>query len=84
MVTVADRGAEGLRRSLAAARRFDPGVGIRLSGSGSTVAFELAAGPEPGDATVEGDGFVLWVASGLSGTVDLGDHDALVLRATSP
>ena len=83
MVTIADRGAEGLRRSLAAARRFDPGVGIRLSGAGGRVTFDLAAGPEPGDATVEGEGFVLWVAEGLTGTVDLGDHDALVLRAAS-
>lgn len=82
MVNVADRAVEGLRRSLTAARRFDPSVGIRLSGAGPRHAFDLAAGPEPGDSTIEGEGYVLWVAEGISGTVDLGDHDVLVLRVT--
>lgn len=81
MIEVTERAAEGLRRMTAAARRFDPSAGIRLApGKDGAPSFGLAAAPEQGDATIEGEGFVLFVAAGLEGTVDLGDHDVLVLR----
>lgn len=47
------------------------------------VRFELADTPSPGDEVVEHEGgFTLFVAAGLSGTVDVVDpHDRLVLIA---
>ena len=79
MIRLTERAEEVLRRSVAAARRFDPGVGIRVARRGDEIAFGLASGPAPDDATVEGDGFVLFVEAGLAGTVDALDHDKLVL-----
>ena len=75
-----ERAAEVLRRSVGAARRFEAEAGIRACRGSSTVYFVLATAPEPGDATVEGDGFTLWVEADLTGTVDVGDHDRLVIR----
>jgi hypothetical protein len=71
-----------LRTAEAAARRFDPDARIRLVGDDrGGVRFELTDGQEPGDAVVEHEaGFTLFVATGLSGTVDVADpHDQLVL-----
>jgi hypothetical protein len=73
-----------LRRADHAARRFNPDARIRLvSDSASGVRFELTDGGEPGDAAVEHEaGFTLFVAPGLSGTVDVAEpHDRLVLIA---
>ena len=80
MVEVSERAAEVLRRSVGAARRFEAEAGIRACRGSSTIDFILATAPEPGDATVEGDGWTLWVEMGLDGTVDVGDHDRLVIR----
>ncbi|MFM8943746.1 MAG: hypothetical protein ACKOI0_00535 [Actinomycetota bacterium] len=80
MITVTEAAAAVLRRSVGAARRFEEEAGIRACRGGSTIDFTLATAPEPGDATVESDGFVLWVEAGLDGTVDVGDHDRLVIR----
>lgn len=85
MIEVTERAIEGLRRMTTAARRFDPGAGIRLApgtepGKVGVPTFLLAAGPESGDVAIEGEGYVLWVDASLGGTVDLADHDLLVLR----
>jgi hypothetical protein len=70
-----------LQRSSEAARRFNPDARLRASRSGDGVRFELTDRAEPGDREVEGDGFVLLVQEGLSGTVDVVEpHDQLVLR----
>lgn len=81
MITCTEWASDILRRSVAAAKRFDPGAGIRLTRQGDGVVFALAAGPSDGDAIVEGEGFVLWAEAGLAGTVDVVEpHDQLILR----
>lgn len=81
MIEVTGRARDLLRRSLGAARRFEPSTGIRLARRGDGVDFGLAAGPLDGDTVVDGDGFSLWIEAGLSGTVDVEDpHEQLVLR----
>ena len=70
-----------LQRSSEAARRFNPDARLRASRSDGGVRFELTDRAEPGDREVQGDGFVLLVQEGLSGTVDVIEpHDQLVLR----
>ena len=32
------------------------------------------------ELVAEGDGFTLWVEADITGTVDVGDHDRLVIR----
>jgi hypothetical protein len=81
VITCTEWASDILRKSVAAAKRFDPSAGIRLARQGSGVVFALAAGPVDGDAVVEGDGFVLWAEAGLAGTVDVVEpHDQLILR----
>lgn len=72
---------EILQRTHAAARRFNPDATVRLSRTASGVAFELADERGDGDERLDGDGFELWVESGLEGTVDVVEpHDQLILR----
>jgi hypothetical protein len=81
MIICSARAADLLRTAQLAARRFNPDARVRLVGDGAGgVRFELTDGPEPGDEAVEEAGFTLFVAEGLSGTVDVADpHDRLVL-----
>jgi hypothetical protein len=86
MIRCSARAVELLRRSSEAARRFDPDANVRLvPETAGGVRFELAHAPTPGDEIVEHEaGFTLFVASGLSGTVDVTDpHDRLVLISGS-
>jgi hypothetical protein len=70
-----------LGRAFTAARRLNPDVCLRLRREGSGVAFALADEAGEGDRRVHGDGFELWVESGLEGTVDVVEpHDRLILR----
>ena len=70
-----------LQRSSEAARRFNPDARLRASRQGDGVRLELTDRAEPGDREVQGDGFVLLVAEGLAGTVDVIEpHDQLILR----
>jgi hypothetical protein len=72
---------EILRRSHAAARRFNPAATVRLHRDGDGVAFTLTDEPAEGDERVAGDGFELLVERGLEGTVDVVEpHDRLILR----
>ncbi|MGZ8600718.1 MAG: hypothetical protein ACXWX6_11045 [Actinomycetota bacterium] len=72
---------EILGRTHTAARRFNPDATVRLHRSGSGVEFALTDERDPGDELVVGDGFELWVESGLEGTVDVVEpHDRLILR----
>ncbi len=82
MLAFTDRAREILRRSHEAARRLNPGAAVRVSlGPGGDARFDLVDRPVEGDAVLEGDGFVLYVAPGLAGTVDVEEpHDRLVLR----
>jgi hypothetical protein len=73
--------AEGaLGSALAAARRFDPEAGLRAIPGPTGVSVELAREPEPGDQRCSGPGYTLWVAPGLDGVLDVGDHDRFILR----
>ena len=73
-----------LRTADEAARRFDPDARVRLVPDG-TAACGSSSPTDPGPATtiVEHEaGFTLFVAPGLSGTVDVAEpHDRLVLIA---
>jgi hypothetical protein len=72
---------EILGRAFAAARRFNPNAGLRLQREGAGVGFVLADEAREGDRLILGDGFELWVETGLEGTVDVVEpHDRLVLR----
>lgn len=72
---------EILRRTHAAARRFNPDATVRLHRKGQAVEFALSDERREGDELVTGDGFELWVESGLAGIVDVVEpHDQLILR----
>ena len=81
MIEFTPRAAEILRRSLEAARRFNPGARIRLSRKGHGVEFALAEGPAPGDREIEGEGFHVLAEADIEGVVAVVEpHDQLVVR----
>ncbi len=81
MIEFTDWAVRILQRTHEAARRFNPDANVRLFRGARSVQFALTDRPEPDDVRVEGDGFVLFVERGLSGTVDVVEpHDQLVLR----
>jgi hypothetical protein len=78
-----DWAIEILSKADAAARRFNPGVRLRVVRTDhGDVRFELAEGAEAGDRVVEHpSGFTLLAQEGLEGTVDVVEpHDRLILR----
>jgi hypothetical protein len=81
MIEFTPRAAEILRRSIEAARRFNPEARIRVFRKGGGVEFALAEGPEPGDREVEGDGFDVLAGEDIEGVVAVVEpHDQLVVR----
>lgn len=81
MIEFTPRAAEILRRSVEAARRFNPHAMIRVFRKGPGVEFALAEGPEPGDREIEGDGFAVLVGQEVEGVVAVVEpHDQLVVR----
>jgi hypothetical protein len=81
MIEFTPRAAEILRRSVEAARRFNPDARIRVFRKGQAVEFALAEGPEAGDREIEGDGFAVLVAEEVDGVVAVVEpHDQLVVR----
>lgn len=82
MIRFTDRAREVLVAAEHAARRFDPDARVRLRrDDDGVVAFELTNEVGPGDEVMDADGFELVVQKGLTGTVDAGDHNALMLQA---
>jgi hypothetical protein len=80
-IAFTDWATEILRRTHAAARRYNPDATVRLQRRGDGVAFELTDEATEGDELVTGDGFELLVETGLEGTVDVVEpHDQLILR----
>jgi hypothetical protein len=72
---------EILRRTHAAARRFNPDATVRLQQADRGVEFALTDERHEGDTLVRRDGFDLWVEPVLDGTVDVVEpHDQLILR----
>jgi hypothetical protein len=81
MLTLTDRAVDALRRSTAAALRFDRDARIRLSRDGSMVRATFVHEGEAGDVVmVLDDGSEIFVAADLAGTIDAGDHDQLNVR----
>lgn len=81
MIICSPRAVALLRTAEQAARRFNPDARIRLVPDAAGVRFELTDEREEGDIVVDHDaGFSLFVAAGLSGTIDVAEpHDRLVL-----
>jgi hypothetical protein len=77
MVELTSRAQDALLASQTAARRFDPEVHIRLMAEGATVRAVLASRPEPGDAVLEVGALTVFVAPGVTGTLDAGEHNEL-------
>ena len=77
MVELTPRAHDALLISQSAARRFDPEAHIRLIPDGATVRAALASRPEPGDAVLEVGALTIFVAPGITGTVDAGEHNEL-------
>ena len=71
-----------LRRSDAAARRFNPDARIRIARVGGSVQAVLTDEAQPGDTAAEvGEGVVVYVEAGLQGQVDIEEpHDHVVLK----
>ena len=76
-----------LRRSDAAARRFNPDARVRLARIGGVVQATLTDSPDPGDQVLSvGEGVTVYAEAGLDGLVDIEEpHDRVVLKpAGSP
>jgi len=81
VIEVTDWAADILNRAQEAARRFEPGVSIRLTRTGGGIEATLADGPEPTDQRVEVGKMTLYVEEGLVGLLDVEEpHDRLVLK----
>ena len=82
MVEFTEWAIDILRRSDAAARRLNPDARVRVLRDGSGgVRFELTDELAPTDAVIADLGFILLVAQGLEGTIDVVEpHDQLILR----
>lgn len=80
MIELTERATQALLAADAAARRFNPEARIRIVSEGASVRAELADGPAPGDASLDLGGLEVFVADGVAGVVDAGDHNELTLR----
>lgn len=81
MLEVTDWAREILERSLAAARRFNAEVTIRLVARDGGVQAALTDGPEDGDEILPVGDAVVFVSPGVSGMLDgMEPHQQLVLR----
>jgi hypothetical protein len=81
VVEFTERAVDALRRSAHAAARFDADARIRLTREGSVVRAAFVHQAEAGDVVVAlGDGPQILVAADIRGTIDAGDHDALIVR----
>jgi len=80
MIELTERAREALTAADVAARRFNPDARVRIVRDGAKLRAELADEPSPGDASLDLDGLTLFVAEGVAGVVDAGDHNVLTLR----
>ncbi len=77
MVELTPRARDALLTSQTAARRFDPDAHVRLTRDGHAIRAVLASQPEPDDVIVEVGALRVFVAAGITGTVDAGEHNEL-------
>ena len=70
-----------LRRSDAAAKRFNPDARVRLARAAGVVQATLTDAPAPDDQTIDVDGVTIYAEAGLAGLVDIEEpHDRVVLK----
>lgn len=78
---ISEAAAEVLERAYAAASRFNPGARVRVYRRKGSIVTGFADAPQPGDATIEHQGLVIFVADDVGeGLLDTSlQHDHLVL-----
>jgi len=79
MVTLTERARDALLASLTAARRIDPEANLRVEARDGAIRVVFAPGPDPGDQLVDVDGHTVAVDARITGTIDAGDHNALLV-----
>jgi hypothetical protein len=86
MLELTDWAKDILRRSNAAARRFNPDARVRLARVGGVVQATLTDQPLDDDQRVSFDDVTIYAEAGLEGLVDIEEpHDRVVLKpAGSP
>lgn len=86
MIEVTEWARDILRKSQAAAARFNPDARIRLARVGGMVQSQLTDSPRRDDVEVDLGGTTLYVEAGLEGLIDIEEpHDRVVLKpAGSP
>ena len=81
MIEVTEWAKDILRKSQAAAARFNPDAKIRLARVGAAVQSQLTDRTQPDDVQVDLGGAILYVEAGLDGLIDIEEpHDRVVLR----
>lgn len=82
---ISESAAEVLGRAYDAASRFNPDAKVRIYRRKGEIQTGFADSPFEGDATVEHDGMVLFVASDVGdGVLDTSEeHDVLIVRPPS-
>ena len=79
-VNFTDGARAALVRADAAARRLNADARVRLALAGGTLVSTLTDAPEDDDVTLEVDGAQVFLAAGIDGLIDVGEHDRLLLR----
>ncbi|HEU5004060.1 MAG TPA: hypothetical protein VFW71_14960 [Actinomycetota bacterium] len=78
---ITDDAATVLERAYDAAARFNPSVKLRVSRVGPRVDVGFADHPSPGDEVVLVGDIIVFVESGITGTLDaVKPHDHLTVR----
>lgn len=82
---ISESAAAALERAYEAAARFNPDAKVRIYRRKGEIQTGFADTPSEGDATVEHDGMVLFVAADVGdGVLDTSEeHDHLVVREPS-
>jgi hypothetical protein len=79
MLTLTERAAEALAAADAAARRFNPDARVRVRPGPGGVVTDLVEGPAAGESLRRFGDLELVLDDALAGTLDAGEHNALVL-----
>ncbi|MFN2610239.1 MAG: hypothetical protein ABR507_05110 [Actinomycetota bacterium] len=81
MLEITGSAEEVLRRAYDAAQRFNPDAKIRVYRLGATIETGFTDVPEPDDETISLEEMILYVESGIEGTLDTTErHDRLIVR----
>jgi hypothetical protein len=81
MLRITDEAAGVLERAYDAAVRFNPSVKVRVSRVGSRIEVGFTDHPSPGDEVVMVGDIIVFIESGISGTLEaVQPHDHLMVR----